>query len=61
MLHPAIYTHDVLQEIKDLLHLNSNAVNGSTSIVITLNPGDFVRVEFHTIARKPVEKREEPF
>lgn len=53
-----IYTHDVLDELIELLSLQRRIVDISSQITITLSVGDVVRVTYETI---PVNTNEEPF
>ena len=49
-MNKPIYVQDVLQQLKELLHLNEELVNQSEQIVITLPAGYVVRVSYETIA-----------
>jgi hypothetical protein len=51
-MHTQILTHQVINDLRDLLHMKQDIIDHSEQIVITVTVGQPVRIEYKTIARR---------
>jgi hypothetical protein len=51
-MHTQILTHQVINDLRDLLHMNQDMIDNSEQIIITVTVGQPIRIEYRTIARR---------
>ena len=51
-MNTQILAHQVMNDLRDLLHLNQYMIDNSEQILITVTVGQPVRIEYKTIARR---------
>jgi hypothetical protein len=51
-MHTQILTHQVMDELKALLHMKQAIIDHSEEIVVIIRVGQPIRIEYKTIARR---------
>ena len=51
-MNTQILAHQVMNDLRDLLHMNQHMIDNSEQIVITVTVGQPVRIEYKTVARR---------
>jgi hypothetical protein len=56
-MNTQILAHQVMNDLRDLLHMKQDMIDNSEQIVITVTVGQPVRIEYKTIARRDEAKQ----
>ena len=51
-MHTQILSHQVINDLRDLLHMNQHMIDNSEQIIITVTVGQPIRIEYKTLARR---------
>jgi hypothetical protein len=51
-MHTQILSHQVINDLRDLLHMNQHMIDNSEQIIITVTVGQPIRIEYKTVARR---------
>jgi hypothetical protein len=51
-MHTQILWHQVINDLRDLLHMNQHMIDNSEQIIITVTVGQPIRIEYKTLARR---------